>query len=374
MAESFDCAVVGAGIVGLAHALVAARAGLRTVVLERDARAVGASIRNFGFVTVTGQEAGDCWRRARRARDLWAEIAPAAGIAVHHRGLVVAARRAEALAVLEEFAAGPMGEGCRMLTAAEAAAMGGALRPDLAGALLSPHELRVESRDAIPRLAAFLAERHGVRILPLTAVQGVEPGRLHTTRGVIAAPRVVVCPGTDLRTLFPGIFTRRRTTLCKLHMLRVAAPGWRLPGAVMSDLGLHRYLGYAGCPSLPALRARLAAEQAAQLENGVHLIAVQDAEDGSLVVGDSHHYAEAPDPFQPAAVDALILEELSAVLDLPAPRVTERWIGVYPSGPETAFIEAPMPGVRLVSVTSGTGASTAFGLAEDCFASWEDGT
>jgi hypothetical protein len=146
-------------------------------------------------------------------------------------------------------------------------------------------------------------------------------------------------------------------------MLRLADPGWRLPAAVMSDLGLHRYRGYADCPSLPALRARLAAEQAAQLDNGVHLIVVQSA-DGSLVVGDSHHYDATPDPFQPEAVDALILEEFTAVLGAPPP-ITERWIGVYPSGPEDAFVEAVAPGVRVVSVTSGTGASTAFGLAEE---------
>lgn len=371
---ALDCAIVGGGIVGLAHALAAARAGLRTAIVERDARCIGASIRNFGFITVTGQEAGDCWRRARRARDIWAEIAPQAGIPVHHRGLLFAARRPEALAVLEEFAAGPMGEGCRILTAEEAASLGGALRPDLRGALLSPHELRVESRHAIPRLTAWMQEALGVRILPGTAVHAVEPGRLHTTAGTIAARRILVCPGTDLRTLFPDVFARRSVTLCKLHMLRVAAPSWRLPGAVMSDLGLVRYLGYAGCPSLPALAARLKAEQAQALADGVHLIVVQDAGDGTLVVGDSHHYGPAPDPFQPEAVDRLILDELSAVLDLPAPRVIERWVGVYPSGPETAFIEAPMPGVRLVSVTSGTGASTAFGLAEDTFAGWEDGT
>jgi len=139
----------------------------------------------------------------------------------------------------------------------------------------------------------------------------------------------------------------------------------------MSDLGLVRYLGYKDCASLPRLGARLRAEQGAALENGVHLIAVQGA-DGSLVVGDSHHYADSPDPFQPAEVDDLILAELSAVLDLPRPEVLERWVGVYPSGPDTAFFEMPMPGVMLVSVTSGTGASTAFGLAEDTFAAWEN--
>jgi hypothetical protein len=36
--------------------------------------------------------------------------------------------------------------------------------------------------------------------------------------------------------------------------------------------------------------------------NGIHLIAVQSA-DGSLVVGDSHHYAPTPHPFGSTAVD-----------------------------------------------------------------------
>jgi glycine/D-amino acid oxidase-like deaminating enzyme len=67
----FDLAIVGAGICGLAHALAAARLGKRVVVLDRDAQANGASVRNFGFVTVTGQEAGACWRRAMRSRDVW---------------------------------------------------------------------------------------------------------------------------------------------------------------------------------------------------------------------------------------------------------------------------------------------------------------
>lgn len=358
---AYDLVVVGAGIVGLAHALAGARRGLKVAVVERDARAVGASIRNFGFVTVTGQGWPDTWRRARRSREVWAEVAAAAGIPVLHRGLLMAVRRPEALAVIEEFAAGPMGEGCRVVPAA-------ALPPPLdgaglLGALHSPHELRVESREAIPRLAAWLAEAQGVTLLPRRAVLAVEEGRVVTPEGILEAPHIVACPGTDLATLFPEVFAARRTTLCKLHMLRLADPGWRLPAAVMSDLGLDRYRGYAGTPSLPALRARLAAEQPRELADGVHLIVVQSA-DGTLVVGDSHHYGPAPDPFQPEAVDRLILEEFARVLG-PPPPVVERWVGVYPSGPEDAFVAAPLPGVRLVSVTSGTGASTAFGLAEE---------
>ena len=39
--------------------------GKRVVVIDRDAQANGASVRNFGFVTVTGQERGEMRRRAR---------------------------------------------------------------------------------------------------------------------------------------------------------------------------------------------------------------------------------------------------------------------------------------------------------------------
>ncbi len=273
--------------------------------------------------------------------------------------------------MIEDFAGGPMGEGCRVLRGAELAAHAPPVRADgVLAALHSPHELRVESRDAIPRLAAWMETELGIVFRRQVAVQGVAEGRVDTTAGTFRAPHIVVCPGPDLASLFPDAFARRGVTLCKLHMLRLADPGWRLPAAVMSDLGLDRYRGYADCASLPALRARLHAEQPEEIANGVHLIVVQGA-DGSLVVGDSHHYGPTPDPFQPEHVDALILREAQAVLDLPAPRVIERWTGLYPSGPEDAFFEAVAPGVRLVSVTSGTGASTAFGLAEDVLADLE---
>ena len=368
MHKAFDLVIIGAGILGLAHALHAARRGLKVAVLDRDAQANGASIRNFGFVTVTGQAAHKTWERARRSRDLWAEVAPLAGISIHHRGLLMAVRRPEAVNVLREFLASPMGASCRLLEGGDIPAP---LRSaDLLAALHSPHELRVESREAIPRLAAWLEESLGVNFFWRCAVHGIASGQVDSTEGIFHAPRIVVCPGPDITTLFPNNFARRQVTLCKLHMLRLADPGWRLRAAVMSDLGLHRYRGYADCPSLPILRERLQIEQKNELDHGVHLIVVQSA-DGSLVVGDSHHYGPTPDPFQPEDVDALIIREAQRVLDLPQPKVTERWTGLYPSGPDDAFFETPMPGVRLVSVTSGTGASTGFGIAEEVLADME---
>lgn len=365
---SYDLAVVGAGILGLAHALAAARRGLSVVVLDRDAQANGASIRNFGLVMVTGQAPGDAMARARRSLAVWEELAADIGIPILHRGLLVAGRRPEAMAVLEAFAAGDDGEGCRLLSGRDAAGhQPGLDGAKLAGGLWSPHAARVESREALPRLAAFLAERHGVAFRRGTAVTRLEPGRLETSRGPVTASKIVVCPGDDLVTLLPERIAAHGVRRCKLQMLRLADPGFRLASAVVADLSLLHYGGFARLPEVEALRRRLAADSPLALEHGVHLIVVQSA-DGSLVVGDSHHYGETPDPFASAEVDALILDEYAALFGR-TPAVAARWTGSYASAPDGgAFRDAPHADVRLVMVTSGTGASTGFAIGEETVA------
>ncbi len=370
MAERFDLAVVGAGILGLATALAGARRGLRVVVIDRDAQANGASVRNFGFITVSGQESGVMWARARRSRDVWSEVAQAAGIPVLQNGLWVTARRPEAVAVMEAFMATDMAEGCSLLTPDEARRRCPQLvAPDLAAVLISALELRVESRLAIPRLAAWLSDAHGVRFLRNTTVQAIEVPVLHTSSGRVLAEHIAVCPGDDFNGLYAERLRRLALTRCKLQMLRLADPGFKMPAALMSDLGLARYAGYAALGAAGALKARLVREQPDHLEHGVHLIVVQSA-DGSLVVGDSHHYAPTPDPFGREDVDALILDEFRAALGISPPRVLERWIGTYASAPDkAAFIDAPEAAVRLAMVTSGAGASTGFAMGEELVAS-----
>ncbi|MCX8995561.1 TIGR03364 family FAD-dependent oxidoreductase [Rhizobiaceae bacterium BDR2-2] len=366
----YDLAVVGAGIVGLAHALAAARRGKRVVVLERDVQANGASVRNFGFVTVTGQEAGDCWEKARRARDVWAEVAAAAKIPVLLNGLVLTARLSESEAVIDAFLKTPMGEQCRRIDYPEALDFVPALRREaVATALYSPHEIRVESRTAIPLVAKYLAERYGVDYRWQTSVTSVAPPVIETPAGIVEAEAAVVCAGDDFNGLFPGRIAAYGPTRCKLQMLRVkpAAPvSFRT--AVQSDLGLGRYLGYSLLPEAQALKARLDAEWTAHRQNGIHLIVTQSA-DGSFVVGDSHHYAPTPDPFASEAVDRLILDEFDAVLDLPSRTVTERWVGTYASAPDRwRFTDRPSDAVRISVVTAGCGASTAFAIGEETIA------
>ena len=368
--HSYDLAVVGAGVCGLAHALAAARRGKRVVVIDREAQANGASIRNFGFVTVTGQQAGECWRRAMRSLEVWIEVAGAAKIPILQRGLLMIARRPEARALIEAFLETDMGAECRLIEPSKLASFGAGLRTgEFAGALHSPQEARVESREAIPQLAAWLAERFGVTFLRETAVRAASPPKLETSRGPVEAEAIVVCPGDDFTALHTDRLARYGLTRCKLHMMRVRPERFdeRLP-PVMSDLGMIRYLGYAELPAAQALRVRLEAEQRDHIDAGVHLIVVRSA-DGTLVVGDSHHYAATPDPFAPMAVDDLILDEYAHVFAGARPQAVERWTGTYASAPDRLMlVDRPCEGLRIVLITSGTGASTSFAIAEEVIA------
>jgi len=259
-----------------------------------------------------------------------------------------------------------MAERCELITPATAQQRCPNLRTSgLQAVLWSPHELRVESRDAIPMLADWLARDYGVRFCWQTAALSVTPPNVETSRGSVLASKVVVCPGDDLVSLFPGHLADAGIGRCALQMLRLESPGFELPGTVMSDLSLIRYGGFAKLPEAGVLRGRLESEQGELLQHGIHLIVAQGS-DGSLVVGDSHHYEFCDEAIATERVYELLLTEYTAVIGRPPPRVRQRWSGTYAVARDRiVLMEAPVPDVRLVVVTSGIGASVGFAVGEE---------
>lgn len=358
-APQVDLAVVGAGIVGLAHALSGAERGLSVVVLDRDERAVGASVRNFGHACITAQ-AGEALAFAEHARDTWLRIGREAGFGVAECGTVVVARAPEELAAVEELAA-ERGDTVELLTPAEVRARIPVAPDRLLGGAFLPRDLRVEQRRAVGALAALLARR-GVGVRWSTQVQGVEPGLVRTTRGDVTAHRIVVCVGHDLDRLLPDAAAQAAVLRCRLQMLQLRAAGLRIAPAVLTGSSMLRYPALAGTAGAAALRERWSRERPDLLDAVVNHMLTQ-LPDGDLVVGDTHDYAGTPEPWSHEPLDELLLAETRALLGRSDLAVVRRWQGVYASAPEP-FLRAPVaPGVTAVSVTSGIGMTTAFGLA-----------
>jgi len=75
--------------------------------------------------------------------------------------------------------------------------------------------------------------------------------------------------------------------------------------------------------------------------------------------------------FSDETIDEMIIGLLHKTLKYSDLRVIERWSGVYPSMiQQDALIEKVSNSLRVAIVTSGTGASTAFGLARDNLDDW----
>jgi hypothetical protein len=111
------------------------------------------------------------------------------------------------------------------------------------------------------------------------------------------------------------------------------------------------------------VRERHRRERRDLLDAGVNLMFTQRP-DGTVTLGDTHRYGTTLDPWRAEELDDLLLAEGRRLLGQEL-SVRQRWQGVYASAPAEYLVEAPASGVRVVSVTSGIGMTTALGLAAD---------
>lgn len=367
MQQRFDVAVVGAGILGLAHAYHLARRGKRVLVVERHRQAHGASVRNFGMLWPIGQPAGPLHDLARRSLEIWLEVLPACRLWHERTGSLHLAYHADEAQVLAEFLHDHGDRGYAWLDATAIAARFPAVNPDsLKGGLWSPMETCVDPREVVANLPVWLASSLNVHFEFDCQAMAFERPALHTSRGCYAADSLLVCNGDDFQTLFPEAFAACAMTKCKLQMLRSEpmSQGWRLGPMLAAGLTLRHYHAFARCPTLPELCRRLDADMPEYHRLGIHVMASQNGR-SELTLGDSHEYGNQVEPFNKEEIDALILAYLARFLRAPGLRIAERWSGSYAKHPTEPFVVlGPSPGVTIVTGVGGAGMTLSFGLAE----------
>lgn len=364
-----EIAIVGAGIVGLAHALAAAKRGYKVTVFERNLEAVGASIRNFGMVWPVGQPNGKLRDRAFKSRDIWLEVIEKAGLYHDPSGSLLLAYRQDELDVLEEFMATNEGVDTIDLLNAEAVAKKSeaAITEGLLGALWSSTEVTVDPREVIQKLPAFLASNYPIEFQFGKVVNAIAYPKLQVGNEFWTADRIFVCSGADFETLYPEIYAESNITKVKLQMMRtVSQPAnWRLGPSLYAGLTLTHYGSFSHCQTLDALKKRIELETPHFPEWGIHVMVSQNGL-GELILGDSHEYGLTPDPFDRAEINNYVLDYLQTFAKFPELKISATWHGVYAKlAGKTEFIADPEANVTIVNGLSGAGMTLSFGLAEE---------
>jgi len=369
MSERYNCAVVGAGILGLAHAYHLAKQGKRVIVFERHPKAQGASVRNFGMIWAIGQPAGERYRLALRSREIWGEVLADSGIWHEACGSLHVAYHDDEAQVLREFAemAPEAGFDVQLLTPDEVREKSATVRKlGLKAALWSSTEACVDPREVIAELPRYLTQKYGVRFEFNCGVTAIDLPNITAGGQQWHAERIFICCGDEFQMLYPELFRASGLVRCKLQMMRTEPTGadWKLGAHLAAGLTLRHYHSFQNCPTLPALVARYDREMPEYGQYGIHVLASQNGR-GEVIIGDSHEYDADIEPFDKEKIDRLVFSYLNTFLETEPLKIASRWQGFYVKHPtKPSLIESPEPNVTVVTGVGGAGMTLSFGLAE----------
>jgi FAD dependent oxidoreductase TIGR03364 len=366
--------VVGAGIVGLATARALALKGFAVHVYERNYKASGASVRNFGMIWPIGQPAGKLYERAITSCNRWKEIGNSGNLWYDPVGSLHLAYHSEEWIVLQEIFEffNKEGRDVKLLNRKQVMEKSAIAREkNCFGGLYSSEELIIDPREAISFLPGFFKETLDINFSRGKTVTAVQTGQISIGSAKAQADQIFICSGSDFETLYPDHYAVFPLTKCKLQMMRlIEESSPRIGPALCGGLSLIHYNSFKVAPSLGKLKERYLAEMPEYLQWGIHVMVSQN-QAGQLTVGDSHEYGPSPDPFDRKFINDLILKYFTSFSSLKNPELMETWNGIYGklTDGSTDLFFSPEPDVYIINAVGGAGMTLAFGLTEEIIGS-----
>lgn len=374
--QQTDLIIIGGGVLGTFHAYHALLRGLSVRLFEKNKQPRGATVRNFGQVVPSGMDLE--WQNyGRRSLEIYKALDQQIGLDFQHRGSTYIASDAEEWTLLQELHAINQSNhyASELWSAARCIEQLPGLRQDYCrGALFFPEELSAEPLTMIHRVIGWLEEKKGLHYHPATLIQQVteanglcevedQEGRKYQ------AAKVIICSGAEFQQLFPAVFAESDLEISKLQMLQtVSQQQVNIPGNILTGLSIRRYESFRDCPSYQAVKSR-EPDDVPWKDWGVHILFKQSV-DGSVIIGDSHEYADARDVDEldfmiNDAINQYILAEARKIYHLDDWSIQRSWYGIYSQcKTRDIFRYNPSPNVHIVTGIGGKGMTASPGFAE----------
>ena len=377
MIKKRDLIVIGGGVLGSFHAYHALNQGMDLALIEKDISPTGATVRNFGQIVPSGMDSK--WQYyGRESLKIYKDIQSKFDISVRQEGSVYIASNSQELQLLHELKSINDSSEYRSELLTKKLLWQkypGVLKSYAAGGLFFPEEVVVEPRLMIQRLLDYLKQCGLNLFLGFKAVECIRSSNgveVHLSNGQrLYAEKVIICNGSDFETLYPELFLKSDLELVKLQMMSTAPQpkGFKMPGAVLTGLTIRRYEAFSQCPSYDYIK-ELEHIDSPQKKWGVHILFKQ-AQDGSVIIGDSHQYALVKNREQISFdldmdIDQFILEEAKKICALPDYRIARRWYGIYNQSMSQDVYEKTLDkDIHIVTGIGGKGMTTSPGYSKE---------
>jgi len=375
MTTKFDLIVVGGGILGTFHAYHALKKNLKVALLERNSVPQGATVRNFGQVVPSGMDLK--WQNfGRESLKIYNDLHDQADLTIRQNGSVYIASNDEELQLIEELYEINRNNDYEsvLLSKNDCIKKFDGLRSDYCkGGLFFPQELSVDSAEMIVKLHKLLEEKMGLQIFYNTTILETHEDDQKCT-AVAAngtefnASKIIICGGHEFKTLYPNVFNDSDLEISKLQMLQTKPQGiYSLQGNILTGLSVRRYESFSECPSFQKIKA-LEDPHSFEKKYGVHILFKQ-ALDGSVIIGDSHEYADAKNADDLGydlnmEIDEFMILEAKKIIDLPTYEIQRRWFGIYSQcKTKDIFEHSPAANIHIVTGIGGKGMTGSGGFS-----------
>ncbi|MFI2743302.1 TIGR03364 family FAD-dependent oxidoreductase [Zhouia sp. PK063] len=376
MQKTYDIIVIGGGVLGTFHAYHAAEKGKKVLLLEKDAMPVQSTVRNFGQVVPSGMNTK--WQQyGKESLHIYKEIQQQFDISVRQNGSVYLASNTEELQLLEELNAINQHQNytSQLLTKNECLNRYEGLKDDyVIGGLFFPEEITIEPRIMISKLQQYLIKNKNIDIKYSTSVKSCdEAGEAvlveTTSNKQFKAQKVIICNGSEFQLLYPEIFNTSDIEVVKLQMLQTKPQqNYTLNGSILTGWSIRRYEAFTECHSFNTIKSKEPLDSL-QKKWGVHILFKQ-ATDGSIILGDSHHYASVIEKENLGFdihqnITEFMIEEAKKIIKLPNYNIQNQWIGIYSQcKTNDIFLHNVSSNIHIVTAIGGKGMTGSAGFAK----------
>lgn len=337
--QEVDVTVVGAGILGIAHAYHCLVAGFRVTLIEKNAYPKHATHRNFGQIVPSGMDT--FWQRyGIKSLRLYKELKHKAKLPISEAGSFYVASDGEESLLIQELHQINDTNGYRsqLLSKEECLRANPSMSKDYVQmALFYPEEISVDPNLIGKALIDYMVEQMGLTYLPhhlAIAVSDVDSATIVecSNRVRIKSKKVIVCNGSDFQTLFPDLFLQSDIQKVKLQMLETVPQLINLHGNILTGWTIRRYEAFRQCPSFAEIASK-STQHKFKEKYGIHLLFKQSP-DGSVIIGDSHEYTDLTGECQFSYdsdnnINRYLISKAQYILELDDWSIKRIWNGYY---------------------------------------------